>query len=142
MGVGLCLGKQDWEIGAVDFLTTFFSTVSYHLEPEGWGTRYPFLMRHLYQGRLDAMNAARALREVLEIRERLKAFKPDQLVWRVDQPELKLPWMIDPMRVPLPDDTTLADYFMTSNGKDLFDVLCECLHALEERGGVLKIVPY
>ena len=32
--------------GSGDFLYSFFSTVSKLLEPKGWGTRFPYLLRH------------------------------------------------------------------------------------------------
>ncbi len=52
MGIGLNVGDFYYEIGSGDFLHSFFSTISFHLEPEGWGTKYPYLMNELYQGSL------------------------------------------------------------------------------------------
>jgi hypothetical protein len=50
MGVGIQLGRITDEIGSGDFLYAFFSTITGNLEPDGWGSRFPILMRQLYAG--------------------------------------------------------------------------------------------
>ena len=41
MAVAFCVGNLQWEVGASGFLSAFFSTISYHLEPDGFGTGAP-----------------------------------------------------------------------------------------------------
>lgn len=136
MSVGFKVGNIIDEVGTPDFLHAFFSTISYHLDPQGWGTRYPALMLDLYQeGRLDSSRSAEALEEALEIRERLKSFSPDQVVWDIENLEAIPPWGKDISS----DITDLSNYFVTSTGRDLFEILIECLEALEKEGGAMTI---
>lgn len=72
MGVGFKVKYYWFQVGHSDFLHSFFSTISYHLEPYGWGTKYPYLMKELYNGKLDDKYVMAAIMELEEIRERLK----------------------------------------------------------------------
>jgi hypothetical protein len=132
------VGNVAREVGTQDLLHAFFSTISYHLEPGGWGSRYPELMNELYQGRLDAPKAAKVLNDVLSIREQLKGFRPDEVVWDIENRNAGPPWGDDIG----PNVTDLSNYFLTSNGRYLFDVLVDCLQALQQKGGCLTIEPY
>ncbi|HVG20386.1 MAG TPA: immunity 70 family protein [Blastocatellia bacterium] len=135
MAVGFKVGNIIEEIGTQDFLHAFFSTVSHHLEPAGWGARYPELMLQLYQGKLNTKDAPKALKDILEIRERLKAFSPKEVVWDIEDLTAKPPWGNNISS----EITDLSNYFVTSTGKDLFEVLIECLEDLQEEGGDLTI---
>ncbi|HUS47013.1 MAG TPA: immunity 70 family protein [Phycisphaerae bacterium] len=113
----------------------FFSTISYHLEPDGWGSRYPELMNGLYQGRLDHEHASKVLQDIREIREKLKGFPPSKVVWDIEDLSARPPWGDDlSSRI-----TSLSNYFVTSTGRDVFGVVIECLEALEEEGGCMTI---
>lgn len=123
MAVGLRAGSVVWEIGSPDFLKAFFSTIAARLEPEGWGTRFPAVMKTLYGGRIGGDDAARALAELDQIRQELRALPPSDVVWDYDDRAKRPPWGDD-----IADDITdLGNYFVTSDGKDLFDVLDEAL---------------
>lgn len=135
MTVGFRVGGIVDEVGTPDFLHAFFSTISFHLEPDGWGTRYPELMNELYQGRISQGAAVKVLDDVSEARERLKAFPPSEVVWDIANPEAKPPWGDDIST----DVTDLSNYFVTSTGRDLFEVLIECLKALKSEGGDLTV---
>lgn len=136
MSVGFQVGNILEEVGAADFLHAFFSTISYHLEPGGWGTRYPVLMNGLYrQGSLDAYQSVRALQEVREIRDLLRSYRPEQVIWDIEDLTAKPPWGDDISS----EITSLADYFVASSGRDLFDVLIECLEELGQEGGKMTI---
>ena len=136
MAVGFKVGNIVDEIGTHDFLHAFFSTISHHLEPKGWGTEYPELMKELYQGQLDCGHAERALRDVREIREKLKSFPPSAVVWDNENPSVRPPWGDNISS----DITDLSNYFVTSTGRDMFDVTVECLDALAREGGSMAIV--
>jgi hypothetical protein len=101
----------------------FFSTVSHHLEPDGWGSRYPLLMNSLYQGQLHWQDAESAIRDVLAIRESLVSYPPDQVIWDIEDLTARPPWGDNIS----PDITDLSNYFVTSDGDDLFDVLVSAL---------------
>jgi 2,3-bisphosphoglycerate-dependent phosphoglycerate mutase len=135
MGVGFRVGSVVEEIGTPDFLHAFFSTISGRLEPKGWGTRFPELMGPLYQGALSAEDGPKVLRDLRTIRRELKAYPPWQVIWDIDLQQAKPPWG-DQISSGITD---LSNYFVTSRGKDLFEVLTECLQTLKQEGGVLTI---
>jgi 2,3-bisphosphoglycerate-dependent phosphoglycerate mutase len=135
MGIGFRVGSIVDEIGTPDFLHAFFSTISYHLEPKGWGTRFPELMTGIYQGKLDSRHARKVLADLATIRRELSAYSPDKVVWDIENKSASPPWGNDISS----DITSLANYFVTSGGQDLFDVLIECLEALEQEGGELVV---
>jgi 2,3-bisphosphoglycerate-dependent phosphoglycerate mutase len=130
MGVHVEVGEHSWEIGSASFLHAFFSTASVHLEPAGWGSRFPVLMRQLYQGRLSAAHVEEARQELADIRRGSGGFPPAAVVWDVEDRSKRPPWG-DNMS---PTITSLADYFVTSNGRDLFEVLAEAMGEAERSG--------
>ena len=50
--VGFQVDLYWFQIGAGDFLYSFFSTVAYRLEGAKWGDRFPVIMKKLYQGEI------------------------------------------------------------------------------------------
>jgi hypothetical protein len=136
MAVGFEVANVVDEIGTHDFLHAFFSTISHHLEPKGWGTKYPELMNELYQGRLDRRHAEKALDDIREVRERLKAFPPRAVIWDIENLNARPPWGNNLSA----DITDLSNYFVTSTGRDLFEVTIECLEALASEGESMRIV--
>lgn len=138
MTVGIKLAPTVYEIGTDSFLHAFFSTISHHLEPRGWGSVYPILMNKLYQGSLDHQDAGAALQELHQIKLELKRYKPDAVVWDIDDLRAKPPW-VESVSAHITD---LSNYFVTSGGRDLFELLFEVIGYLKEEGGVAKIVQY
>ncbi|CZF82627.1 hypothetical protein GCE9029_03345 [Grimontia celer] len=137
MTVGLKLGSITDEIGGQDFFHAFFSTVSYRLEIDGWGSRFPCLLKKLYQGKLEQYDARQALEELDVIVSELSQFSPDKVVWDIDNLSASPPWGNDISN----DITDLSNYFVTSTGRDLIDVLKECLEEQRDRGGSIEVVP-
>lgn len=123
MAVGFKIDFLFYQIGHGDFLHSFFSTISYHLEPDGWGTKYPYLLKHLYNGKLFWSDVPKAMKEVEEIRSRLEQFNPKDVVWDIEDLSKKPPWGDKISN----DITNLSNYFVTSDGRDLFDVLLKAL---------------
>lgn len=136
MSVGLRLGRITDEIGSSSFFHSFFSTVSYLLEKDGWGSRFPSLLKDLYQGSLQEDKATQALEELETISNELKNHPPRDVVWDIENLDSNPPWGENVS----PDITDLSNYFVTSAGRDLIGVLRECLEELRDRGGVLEIV--
>lgn len=122
MAVGFKVHFAWYEVGTEGFLNSFFSTISYHLEPEGWGTKYPYLMNHLYHGKIENALIPEMMKEILEIRERLQNYSLSQIIWDIED-LTKLP----PYNVIKAEITNLSNYFVTSEGKDLFDMLLSLL---------------
>ena len=123
MSVGLQVAGSYREVGAAIFFHAFFSTVSAHLEPAGWGSRFPSLMHRLFQGQLPAAEAAAAKAELATVHEELGGLPPTAIVWDLDDRSKRPPWDHDID----PGITSLAGFFLTSEGKDLFEVLFAAL---------------
>lgn len=119
MSVGFKIDFLKYEVGHSDFLNSFFSTASYHLEPEGWGTRYPCLLNHLYRGRLSVADVPKAKIELEEVRSKLAQYRPTDIIWDIEDLGKKPPWGNNISA----DITNLSNYFVTSDGRDLFDVM-------------------
>jgi 2,3-bisphosphoglycerate-dependent phosphoglycerate mutase len=130
MGIGIEVGDSYREIGSGDFLHCFFSTVSATLEPAGWGSRFPNLMNRLYQGELPAADSRKARSELEAIRRELVVYPPSAVVWDIEDRSQRPLWG-DSIA---PEITSLANYFVTSEGKDLFDVLFAALDEAARSG--------
>jgi hypothetical protein len=129
MALTAWVGRERFELGEPAFLKAFFSTVFVRLEDEDWGRRFPVLMREVYSGRLSHEQAAAAAQEIGAVREGLKAFKPNELVWDFEDRSLQPPWGDNIS----PHITSLGNYFVTSEGKDLLHVLQQALVAATHR---------
>ena len=134
MSVALWAGKSVYNIGSASFLKAFFSTIFARLEGEVWGSRYPTLMRDLYSGHLPHRAARAAEKELRHVREGLGALGPDQLVWDFEDRSARPPWSeINPQI------SSLAEYFVTSDGKELLDVMAAALHEAARRRQDIEI---
>lgn len=128
MGIGIQLGRITDEIGSSDFLYAFFSTITGNLEPDGWGSRFPIIMKQLYAGCVQKSDAATALSEMYVIRTELAEMPPTHAIWSFDDQAQRPPWGDDIA----PDIDSLAAYFVTAHGRDLIALLIDVLEALQE----------
>ena len=136
MAVGIQVGSITDEIGTGDFLHAFFSTVSGRLE-DRWAQRFPALMQ-LYDGRLSFERTSEALAELSDIRSELADFSPDQVIWDIEDRAKMPPWGHDIST----DITSLSNYFVTSTGRDLIELLREALEASRDERLLAEIVQY
>ncbi|MCM3219386.1 immunity 70 family protein [Bacillus cereus] len=68
------------------------------------------------------------MEEAKEAREKLKLFSPSEVVWDIEGLSKQLPWR-DKSSTNITD---LSNYFYTSGGKDMFEMLFKaCDEALE-----------
>ncbi|MCM1102070.1 MAG: immunity 70 family protein [Clostridium sp.] len=124
MAVGFKVSFYWYQIGQGDFLHSFFSTVAYRLEDGNWGSRFPVIMKELYQGKACAEHIAAALEELGVITEELRDHAPDQVIWDIEDLSKQPPWGSRiSERI-----TDLSNYFVTSDGSDFLTIF---LHALE-----------
>jgi hypothetical protein len=123
MAIGLRVRSNVWVTGSQEFVHAFFSTIARRLESGRWGSRFPLLQDSLYQGELDPEEVAAARAELAAVRHDLKEFAPSEIVWDIEDSEARPPWGDDIS----PDITDLSNYFVTEDGKDLFEVLDEAL---------------
>ena len=136
MGVGLRVGDHRSEVGASDFLNALFSTVVVRLEGGRWGSRYPLLMNKLYMGKVSAADALKFKAELTDVRKRLEQFTPDLLVWDFENPSKRPPWRSNISS----HIRSVAEYFWTSDGKDLFDVLIDAAERSAASNEAITIV--
>lgn len=115
-----------YEVGHPDLLHSFFSTMSYHAEPEGWGTKYPLLMKDLYFDKLSWGDVKEARENLKEIQNILQKRKPDEVVWDIEDLTKRPPWDSQPLP---PQVINLATYYATPRGVTYFDLL---FHALDD----------
>jgi len=119
MSIGVRAGSQTREIGTPSFLKAFFSTVYVRIEGRNWGSRFPVLMRDLYAGHVPEDRCAAALLELADLRQALAALAPSEVVWDFERSSALPPWGSNISATV----TSLANYFVTSDGRDLLDVL-------------------
>ena len=81
MAVELRTGSVVWPVGTPGFLHAFFSTIAARLEPDGWGSRFPAVMKTLYGGEIGGEDASRAVAELDQIRAELREHPPADVVW-------------------------------------------------------------
>ena len=134
--IALRVGGKIFEIGSASFFKSFFSTVFVRLEDEDWGSKFPKLMNNLYMGRLEVHDSSSALKELQRIRYDLRAFPPNQIVWDFENRGAKPPWG-DRISTAI---TSLANYFVTSDGKDLIDVMQDALTLAQSKGQDVLVV--
>lgn len=114
-----------YQVGTSDFLNSLFSTIYVRLENSSWGSKYPLIMNHLYRGLLESENALSAKAELFSIKKSLEALPTSDLVWDFEDLSVRPPWgdyISD-------DIKNLSDYFVTSDGENLLDVLEKAINA-------------
>lgn len=80
-------------LGNGDVLYSFFSTVSKLLEPNGWGTRFPYLLNYLCDyGVVKYEDVDKLKKEVLFIKYMLRQYNLTQAVYDYKYPELEIPF--------------------------------------------------
>jgi hypothetical protein len=123
MAVGFKVKYYWYQVGHGDFLHSFFSTINYHLEQNGWGTEFPFLLNDLYNGKLENKNINSAINELEEIKKKLQDYSPSQVIWDIEDLSKRPPWGDNISK----DITNLSNYFITSEGEDLIVMLMKAL---------------
>jgi hypothetical protein len=128
MAAGLLVDCFFYELGHSDFVHSFFSSISYHLEKWGWGTKYPLLMNKLYHDKLSWMDVAAAKQNLREIEQELSKYPPGCVIWDIDDLSKTPPWG----EKISPKVTSLANYFATQDGKTFFEVMNTAMDVAEE----------
>lgn len=85
-------------------------------------------MNGLDQGRLPHVNALLALAELQQAKMSLSRLPPGSVVWEIESRQSEPPWG-DNISAHI---RGLADYFLSSTGRDVFDILEEALAASAE----------
>lgn len=127
MTVGIIVDFLWFPIGADSFLYSFFSTICYRLEHQKWGKKFPVVMNELYSGSLSYGSIKICLREIESIERKFKRLAPSAVVWTLENLDEKPPWGEDISE----NIMSLAEYFITCDGKNLFEVLKTALKEAE-----------
>ncbi len=135
MGVHLRTNQFIYEVGSKDFLISFFDTIEIRLARSWFGKKYPTILNEFYNGKLTVKNLEKAEKELKDIRERLKKFEPSKVVWDKTDLSKQPPWGDDISS----DITDLSNYFVTSDGEDLFEVIFEAIGKAKEENSELII---
>jgi hypothetical protein len=135
MAVGLKVKYYWYQIGNGDFLYSFFSTICFRLENKQWGSKYPYLMNELYQGELKRDHIENAIKELTRVKKELKKFRPSEVVWDIDDLKAKPPWG-DNISTEIKN---LSEYFVTSEGEDLIDMMEKALMRAKDLNESLHI---
>jgi hypothetical protein len=102
-------------------LAALAATVSYRLEPAGWGSRFPVVLDHLLAGRLTPSQVAAAAGELAEIANELAKLPADRVVWSLADLGHR-----DDTGQPVDRAAACArDYFLATDGRPLLAVLQE-----------------
>lgn len=133
--VGLKLGPIFYSIGTGSFVHCFFSTIAVRLENENWGSRFPVLMNQLYRSELSYEDVDAVLLELKQIQSELMTLDIGEVVWDMDDRSKKPPWG-DELSASI---SNLSNYFVTVDGKDLFDVFYTAFDACKRVKRTLKI---
>lgn len=117
--IGFKVKNNFYPIGTTEFLESFFYTIQYHLCGDKWGDKYQLIMKDLYSGKLKVSDVPEAKKQLCEIRDKLSNYPPSKVVWDIKDLSKRPPWGDDINA----DITDLSNYFVTNDGKDLFDVM-------------------
>lgn len=128
MAVGIFVDPDFYTIGTGNFLHCFFSNIAYHLENGQWGDRFPYLMENLYNGLLEKQYVENAIEELHTVKKEFSHIPPQKIIWDIEDLSQQPPWGNDISE----DITDLSNYFVTSEGDDLFDVLFEALDVAKD----------
>ncbi len=135
MSITLHTKTQTFEIGTSDFFRSFFDSIDYHLTRRFFDKKYPTILGEFQQGYLTFNNLDKAEKELRLSQKKLDKYNPSELIWDKYNLGKKPPWGDNISK----DITSLSNYFVTSDGKDLFGVIYEAIEQAKLEQCDLKI---
>jgi len=130
MTVGIKLGSVTDELGEPSFFNAFFSTIVGLLENNVRGSRYPVISLDLYEGHISVKKLEQAISELNSIQQELLKYPPSAIIWDNEDLSKNPPWEKNVSS----EVTSMANYFVSSTGRDVFAIISEVLsHALETK---------
>jgi hypothetical protein len=124
-----------YTIGKADMLYLFFSTIANELENRFWGSRFPKIMNHLYNGELKNIDIKQALEEINLVKEEFKKVNIQKMLSNSEnllKQEIRLPNLLTAKNG--------YEYFITSNGNNLVEVFIEVMQKAKLHVSDVKIV--
>ncbi len=99
-----------------------------------WGSKYPVIMNQLYWGKIPLEYVEIGIAELLSIQEEFKKFLPQEIIWDFEDLSATPPWGNNIAS----HITNLSQYFVTSSGSDLFEVMLTSFRfAIEKNQNVI-----
>ena len=130
MSIGIKLGSIIDELGSPDFFNSFFSTIVGLLENNVRGSRYPVTSLELYKGHIPIEKLEQAVIELKSIQYELSKYPPTAVVWNIEDLSLNPPWGDNISK----EITSMGNYFVSSNGRDLFALILDVFsYAIETK---------
>jgi hypothetical protein len=114
-------------LGPRDGLTSLFDTIACRLEPQGRGTRFPVVSRHLRLGRLSRREAELALPELDLIATELRRLQASKILWAGKQP------------APASGSASAAEQLAAPDGTPLLEHLFAGARQAAHSGQVLRL---
>jgi Immunity protein 70 len=136
MSVGIKVNSIVDEVGASSFLNSFFSTVVGLLEQGTRGSRFPVISLSFYKGSISTEKVSDALKELVIIKDELSTHAPNKVIWDIEDSSKLPPWGNQISA----EITSMANYFVTSTGRDLFELLFEALESALQENASVEIV--
>ena len=124
MSVDIHTSDESWVGTSSGSLISFFDTITYRLENKQRGSVFPAITHELYYGTLEPGRISTAIKDLQAIQKQLTTLPPSDVIWDMEDLSKQPPWGDNIAK----DITNLAEYFTTSDGKNLIEVL---LYALE-----------
>lgn len=135
MSIFLTAKMIGYQIGTPAFFTSFFDTIDVHLTKGLFGKKYPIVLGEFQDGVLRNENLDKAEVELKNIKKRFKKLKPSKIIWDKYDLTKKPPWGSE-----ISDEiTSMANYYVTCNGEDLFEIIFKAIAEAKTLKSDLKI---
>lgn len=117
-------GNVGLEIGGNPITGALFYSIAHHLEKREWGSKYPIIMNELYYNGIEVEHLEQGLKEIKEIKEKLKGYAPEQIVWDYEDLDLTIPWINNISS----NVTDLSNIFLSPYDRNnILDVIIEAI---------------
>lgn len=136
MAVGISVDNMWYPVGTGNFFNSFFSTIYVKLEDSKWGFKYPITMNKLFEGKLTFDDIELAQKELTDIYYELSKLNPDNIIWNFENLDAQPPWGNNISE----DITNMSNYFITSEGEDLIDILNTAYNFAKENKTSVEIL--
>lgn len=124
-----------YSVGTGEFFGAFFDTVACLLENRQRGKNFPTLTLLYFGEVIEKENLNMLDNELTTIQKQLKDYSPKDIVWNMEDKAAAPPWGSDISK----EITNLSNYFVTCNGKQLFDVFRKAIAHAKDLGTGLYI---
>jgi len=137
MSVAIHVGDNTYSIGSARFYDSFFATIKIRLESGVAGSLYPNVMSMRSGTELKKSQAKNVLLELKKIQVEFAKLPPTDYIYNEEDIHEQPPWANNIS----PEIKNLAQYFITDEGEDLFDVFEQALTECIESGNPV-ILPF